>query len=177
MNNNQSPLMAIALAGILSPAANAATIFETTDFSNSAASPTVLGAFNPAVDAIIGSVKNPDLDDFILLSGTPGAPVSLKLSLYDSNPTPFINFSIYDNANFSGFIDNRVYSSPTADDTIVFTVPADGNYMVNVSNTEGAGGYNYTIGTVPEPGAGALFGAGLAAAALRRKRKGDPSEA
>ena len=172
--------MAIAMAGILAPSANAATILETTDFSNSVGSPTALGAFNPAVDAVIGSVKNPDLNDFMLLTGTPGASVSLRLSLYDpdSGPfAPFINFSIYDNANFIGFIDNRAYSSPTADDTFVFTVPADGDYMVNVSNGEGSGGYAYTIGTVPEPGSGAQLGAGLAAAALRRKRKGAPPEA
>lgn len=177
MNSNQTPLMAIAMAGILAPSANAATILETTDFSNNVASPTALGAFNPAVDAIIGSVRNPDFNDYILLSGTPGASVSLRLSLYDPDATPFINFSISDDANFSGFIDNRVYSSPTADDTIVFTVPADGDYMLSVSNGEGVGGYSYTIGTVPEPGSGALLGAGLAAAALRRKRKGRPPEA
>jgi PEP-CTERM motif len=177
MNNHQTPLMAIAMAGILAPSANAATILETADFSNNVASPTVMGAFNPAVDAIIGSVKSPDFNDFILLSGTPGATVSLKLSLYDPDTSPSLNFFIYDDPNFSGFLLSTYYFSPTADDTIVFTVPADGDYMVNLNNGEGVGGYNYTIGTVPEPGSGALLGAGLAAAALRRKRKGGPPEA
>lgn len=169
--------MAIAMAGILSPAANAATILETTEFSDDAASPTVLGAFNPAIDAIIGSVKSPDVYDYIQLSGTPNATFSLKLSLYDPDGSPALNFSIYDDPNFSGFIASGFYDSPTADDTIVFTVPTDGDFVVILNNGEGSGGYNYTIGTVPEPGTGALLGAGLAAAALRRKRKGGPPEA
>lgn len=93
MKDNQTPLMAIAMAGILAPAANAATILETTDYSNDAASPAVLGAFNPVTDAIIGSVKNPDLNDHILLCGTPGTSVSLHLSLYDPDSSPSLKIT------------------------------------------------------------------------------------
>jgi hypothetical protein len=169
MENKRTPLMALALAGIAAPAAHATTTVESTDYSNSQSSPTNLGAFNPASDAIVGTLINADTVDTILVSGTPNAAVSLPIS-FTSFPFPSISFLVYDDAGPTGLLASNNYSSSPGSDTFNFVVPADGDYMMVVAAE--VGNTSYTIGTVvpvPEPGTAALLTAGLAVAALVRR--------
>ena len=168
--------MAIAMAGIAAPLANAATIIENPDYSADAYSPTNLGSVNPTVDQILGSVNTlgGDAVDAMQVLGTAGAPVILPFTWNGPSDPPFI-INVYDNYD-SGPLFSSGYINGAGNSNLSFTVPVDGNYFFFVvqSGTEDGGGIlNYTIGTnapAPEPGAAALMTLGLGMAALRRKR-------
>lgn len=168
--------MALAMAGILAPITDAALFVETTDYSNDGFAPTSLGAFNPASDAILGTLSPADFQDAILVTGTPGAAVSLPFS-FQGTAFPGLGFQIYDNAGFGGFIAGGNYdpASGSGNQTFNFLVPADGNYMMSVSN-EGLGSTSYTIGTVPEPSASLLLTAVVGVSATLRRRKDAPQK-
>jgi hypothetical protein len=170
MKQNYTPLMALALAGILTPAAEAVIYSESTDYSNTGGSPTLLGAFDPTADGILGTVSNSDFTDAMLVTATPGASVTMNYSI--TGPAfPFFGISIYDNAGFATFLGGQTLnpSSGSGSDSFSFTVPGDGNYMIAL-NHEASGTISYTIG-VPEPTSTALLGAiALGAAAVRRRK-------
>jgi hypothetical protein len=175
MKNKRAPLMALALAGIGAPAASASTITETTDWSNLQATPTPLGAFNPATDLIKGTLNTStgDFTDAILLNGTPGASISIPFSVLGS-PNPNLFLSIFDNPPFTGPLGNTFLNpaSGATSSILNFVVPADGNYML-VLGIEGSGiTTSYTLGAaVPEPATLALLATGLAVGAIARRRK------
>ncbi len=168
--------MAIAMAGIVAPLANAATIIENPDYSADAFSPTNLGSVNPTVDQILASVNSSagDSVDAMQVLGTAGAPVILPFTWNGPSDPPFI-LNVYDNYN-SGPLASSGYLNGAGNSNLSFTVPVDGNYffLVVQNSSEGGGGIvNYTIGTnvpAPEPGAAALMTLGMGVTALRRKR-------
>jgi hypothetical protein len=170
MKQNYTPLMALAMAGILAPAAEAVIYTESTDYSNNGNAPTNLGAFNPAVDGILGSFGNTDGFDYMLVTGTPNAPVIMQYSI--TGPAfPSFSINVFDNAGFATLLGGSSSNTPSGADSnsFSFTVPADGNYMIAL-NQESAGTISYTIG-VPEPtSAGLLAAAAVGAAAIRRRK-------
>ena len=166
--------MALAMAGILAPIADATNIVETTDYSNTPSSPTNPGPFNPASDAILGTLNNSgDNVDAIRIIGTPNAPTALPFSFNATAATPFLFFGIYDEGDLNNFLGGNTYSSLTGSETFNFSVPADGDYVMYLSlSTEDAAAYSYTIGTVvPEPGTSGLLAAVAGVTAALRRRK------
>ena len=55
--------------------------------------------------------------------------------------------------------------------TLSFTVPANGKVIIGTNHEVGDTTINYTLGQVPEPSAGLMSLAAVAAAALRRRRE------
>lgn len=175
MSLNKAPqnvLLAAAFAG-LSTSAHAATVLtETTDFSNVFTSPTDLTSTfsNFLADCgIIGSINDSgDFADRFTVSMMPNAIASIPVlfSVAENYYVEVLNSSRNNLAGVSAFS-----SDPAIPRNLNFTVPADGLVTFSVSQEEGNSTMSYTIGTVPEPGSSALTIAGLAAAALRRRRK------
>lgn len=178
-----SLLLGAALAGLagIASEAEAATVFtETTDFSENTATPTDLSSTwsNFVTEGGIAGKIVPgssDNTDYILLSGPANTLVSLPYSVTSTTANPYFGLNVFNGTNYVA--GSYITSSPTPGQTYTgvlnFTVPANGKFTIGTSN-EGAGGstLNYTIGAVvPEAGTSVLGLAGLAAAALRRRRK------
>lgn len=110
--------------------------------------------------------------DAVLLSGTPGAPISLPFSFAISSGSGNLSVTIADDANHVGFLTGDSYGTTSDNDVFTFNVPADGDYMISLNN-ESMNVMSYTIGVVPEPSTTAMMGAAAALGfgAMLRKRK------
>jgi hypothetical protein len=164
--NLKLALLAGTCLGAVAPA-SAATVVESTDFSN-----TLAGALSSTLpvgtDVVTGAV-NPttDRNDFVafgdLLAGT-----SFSISF---GPGVF-NYFVLDSAG-------TTLASATNSNSVALnvTVPTDGVLVAQVQYEEGAA---YTIGltaqSVPEPSAAILAGAAAMAGLLRRRRKASIEE-
>lgn len=173
MKKRVSSLMAVAMAGILGPSAEATIYTETSDYSNNGVSPTSLGAFNPASDGIQGGLNFSDNTDTMLVSGTPSAPISLPIS-FNMSSGNYLSWAVYDDAGFVGGLTSESYNTSSGNNSLEFTVPADGDYMIYLNN-ESSSVVSYTIGVVPEPSTIAMMGAaatlGLGSMLRRRKQQ------
>lgn len=169
--NLRLALLAGTCLGTNASLSNAATVTETTDFSNNLAgalsSPLPIGT-----DVVNGTVTSvSDAADFVvftnLLSGS-----AFTLSFTMDNAFDLANF---DSLNTGGTHEG----SPAAvfgQNSAVFTgtVPVDGKLVAQVGYSESiAGAYtiNLAATTVPEPNSAVLAALGVSAAALRRSRR------
>src|SRR5687767_596759 len=112
MKPRPTSLMAVAMAGILGPSAEATVFTETTDYG-SGSPPTTIGAFDPQSDAIQGGLSLSDGLDSVLLSGTPGASISVPFSFAVSSGSPNLSVNIFDDAGFIGIITGDSYGTAT----------------------------------------------------------------
>jgi len=173
-------LLSAALAGLAITAdqANAAiTIFtEVADFSNNSEDPTDLLAqyTDFAVDSQVNGTLNSTNDsvDYFRVIVSPGGNVSLPFLFSgnaESDIVMFVTISRF-GVVFAAATPNFA-SGESAAGTLNFIAPADGNVIFRLSHESTGSTLNYTIGAIPEPGTSVLGLAGLAAAALRRKRQ------
>jgi len=173
-------LLSAALAGLAITAdqANAATtIFtEVIDFSNDSENPTNLQAqfTDFAVDSQVNGTLSSTGDsiDYFIVKVSDGAEVSLPF-LFSGTANGLISMSV----TVSRFGEVFAVAQPnfvtgeSAVGTLNFTAPNDGIVIFTLSHESSRSALNYTIGAIPEPGTSVLGLAGLAAAALRRKRQ------
>jgi MYXO-CTERM domain-containing protein len=177
-------LMGAAFAGLSMASAQAATVLtETTDFSDISNAPTDLTATFPDFlldSGILGSISTgtagSDFSDHVQVQMSPSASASIPYILSGSSTTsPSISMYLtafsssglsLANAGFTSFP-----SGGSTSGTLDFTVPVDGIVRFSVDNEVGNAAMNYSIGAVPETGTAVLGLAGLAAAALRRRRE------
>lgn len=178
-------LLGAALAGLsCATQADAALYSETTafnyDFSNIANSPTNLTTTfadflsSHQIDGTIGHV---DYNDHILLNVAPSTLASILFKAYPAvlSSMSLTAFNSAGNQLASVEASNPSGSPSYSEKTLSFTTPVDGKLRLQVAystSTEEGPTMNYSIGTngVPEPTTSALGLAGLAAAALRRRR-------
>ena len=176
-------LLGVALAGItcLAQQAGAASVFtEVTDFGNSVLAATDLTAefvdFSTA-GKIIGSLVlgnlNSDGADYFIVNAPALSSVSIPTTFVSSTSTGYFGFQAltlagaYISGNGVGFsMAGTVYNG-----TLSFTVPANGKVIIGTNHEVGDTTINYTLGQVPEPSAGLMSLAAVAAAALRRRRE------
>ncbi len=175
-------MLGAAFAGLscLATEANAATVFtETTDFSNSYGSPTDLSSiFANFLDggSVVGQmVIGSDYADVFSVNVTPNTLVSIPWTV--SNNTPeYFGLGVANPSSGNAMIAfewvNTVAGGTPVQRTLNFTTPASGKITFYTSQESGSATFNYTVGPmVPEPTTGLLSLAGLAAAALRRRRE------
>ena len=174
-------LIGAALAGLscFAPEAGATTVFtETTDFTNNFSSPTnLLSTFANFLDGggVVGQINTfGDYADCFELNVTPNTEVSIPWSVSSSTANQYFYLNVFDElGNFlKGSFSTTPESNTLYQSALVFTTPASGKIQFGVSQEASSATFNYTIGaTVPEPTTGLLSLAGLAAAALRRRRE------
>ena len=175
-------LIGAALAGLscFAPEAGAATVLtETTDFSNDVNAPTNLSSTFP--NFLVGGGVAGQIDTFgdnidtFELNVTPNTEVSIPWSVSSSSANnQYIYLSVFDDLGnyINGSSLETLESNTPFQSTLDFTTPASGKIRFGVSQEASSTTLNYTIGaTVPEPTTGLLSLAGLAAAALRRRRE------
>jgi hypothetical protein len=177
-----SVLLSAALAGLAEVAteADAATVFtESVDFSDDVSNPADLSATwsDFTTSGGIAGTLSPGISDYgdaFTISAPANTQVEIPYSARSSSPHASFGFAMYDGSEFIGY--DYLSSMPIADETyfgvLSFNVPASGK-VTFVTSYEGGGAevLNYTIGaTIPEVGSSVLGLAGLAAAALRRRR-------
>ncbi|RYD21988.1 MAG: hypothetical protein EOP88_09505 [Verrucomicrobiaceae bacterium] len=167
------------LAGVATEAEAATVVTETTDFSNSFLAPTDLTSTwaDFVSSGGIAGVITPgtsDFSDYVLISAPANTLVSIPFSVTSTTANPYFGLSAFNGG--SSLAGTYLPSMPVAGDTYTgtlnFTMPASGQVTIGTSHESAAGTINYTIGaTVPEAGSSVLGLAGMAAAALRRRRK------
>ena len=174
-------LIGAALAGLscFAPEAGATTIFtETTDFSNTATPTDLTSSFVNFLDGggVVGQINSfDDYGDYFELNVTPNTLVSIPWSVSSTSANQY--FYVYIANEFGNYIEGgntSTLESTPYQSTIDFTTPASGKIRFTVGQEAGPNTtFNYTIGaTVPEPTTSLLGLAGIAAAALRRRREG-----
>ncbi|RYD21990.1 MAG: hypothetical protein EOP88_09515 [Verrucomicrobiaceae bacterium] len=176
-----SLLLGAALAGLagVSTEAQAATIFtETTDFSEDATEPTDLTttwANFVTSGGIAGSITiGTDYADNVRISAPANTLVTIPISFTSTVSEPYLNIYAFDG---EAFRDSAFYEVVTPGQTYsrdyTFMMPSSGQIVIGLFHESGPSGtINYTIGaTVPEASTSMLGLAGMAAAALRRRRK------
>lgn len=168
------------LAGVATEAEAATVVTETTDFSNTTASPTDLSstwANFVTSGGIAGAIMpgTSDSVDYVLISAPANTLVSIPYSATSTAASPYFGLNVFNGGSYitGTYLSNMPVAGQTYTGVVEFTMPASGQVTLGTSN-EGAFGstINYTIGaTVPEAGSSVLGLAGMAAAALRRRRK------
>jgi hypothetical protein len=181
MNQENTPLrknlkLALLAGTCLSstvPLANAATVVETTDFSNTLAG--ALGSPLPVgTDQVIGTVtSSTDLSDFVTFTNL------LAGSAFTMSFVAGSNFFSIDVLNSSGThvgSPGGPISGASGTNNFTGVVPSDGKLVAQVGYSEGNPyTINLTATTVPEPNAALLAGLGVTAALRRNRRKKESS--
>ncbi len=184
---NTNLMLGAAFAGLSLSQLDAATVYNESingDLSNDFSSPTDLTSTfgNFLSDSgIIGSMttgtRGSDGTDyfFVQMIGNVSASIPFQFTADNDsggNISMYLNASEQTSGNFLGGSGNTDFASGSGNSgTINFTTPADGLVQFQVSNETGNATMNYTIGTIPETSTAVLGLAGLAAAALRRRRQ------
>lgn len=180
-------LLGAALAGLscYSATANAATIYtETTDFENNLPATTDLSTtFSDfsSQSIVYGSISTGtvyDPSDSFMVSFAPGNLVSIPFTVI-SDGTASVLFTMYalEQGNSSGnqLASGSVFTSATPGESVSgsinFVTPLSGKLVFYTETEVGSTTFNYSVGSVPEPSTGLLSLAGLATAALQRRRK------
>ena len=180
-------MLGAALAGLsmATPSAHAAVFTEGTDFSNLQSTTTDLTSQFPDFltgNTIIGTLVTGfgigvDNSDYAKVAVMPSTLTSLVFTI-----SPTMSTSLFFQVSVSTE-DGTNLGSATGFDatplTLTFTTPVapslggPSNIVLNVRDGESTGGntLNYTISSVPETSSAVLGLAGMAAAALRRRRK------
>ncbi len=180
-----SLLLGAALAGLtgLSTDAEGATVFtETTDFSDNLTTPTDLSAtWSDFVSSggIAGRVMpgTTDYTDYVLVSAPANTVVSIPYSATSTTSNPYFGLNAFNGGSYlaGSYLDTMPTPGQTYNGMLNFTMPSSGKVTIGTSQEAGFGTtVNYTIGaTVPEASSSVLALAGMAAAALRRRRDKD----
>lgn len=181
-------LLGAALAGLscYCATANAATIYtETTDFEDYLPATTDLSlTFSDfsSQSIVYGSISTGtvyDPSDSFMVSFAPGELVSIPFTVI-SDGTASVQFTMYalEEGKSSGdfLAVGSVFTSATPGESVSgsidFTTPANGKLVFYTETEVGNTTFNYSVGSsVPEPATGLLSLAGLATAALQRRRK------
>lgn len=176
-----SLLLGAAFAGLagIAPEAEAATIHtEVGDFNDNPFEATDLTAtWSNFITSggIAGSITiGSDYSDNVLISGPANTLVTIPISFTSSVAEPYLNIYAFDG---EAYRDSAFYDEVTPGQTytrdFTFVMPASGQIVLGLYHETGPSGtIDYTIGaTVPEAGTSVLGLAGMAAAALRRRRK------
>ncbi|RYG96726.1 MAG: hypothetical protein EON58_11410 [Alphaproteobacteria bacterium] len=176
-----SLLLGAAFAGLagVAPEAKAATIVtETVDFGDYSFEATDLTTTwtNFAADGGIAgnvTVASGDYGDFVVVSAPANTQVTIPVSFTSSVEDPYAGFQVITGNTLLTYADfSTVTPNVTQYGSLTFTVPASGQVTIGLFQESGMGSVlDYTIGqTVPEAGSSVLGLAGMAAAALRRRR-------
>ena len=174
-------LLGAALAGLslVSTDAEAAVYTESTDFGNSFETATDLSSTfgNFLEDNQILAVlqlNNSDQSDFVAVSVAPSTAAVINLSASrTAGADSYFGLQVLSGsgAYLAGYNFALTDLDTTYEDQLSFMTPADGILVFNTQHESAGGTFNYSIGSVPEPASALLGAAGLAAAALRRRRE------
>lgn len=176
-------MLGAALAGLslVSTDAGATVYIESTDFGDSSVAATDLSStFGNFLNdhGILGSMDSGggDNNDFIRLNVAPSTSAVINFSASGTFADLYFYLLAYNSAG--GLLASNSFSMPvigqTYQSSLSFITPSDGIILLGAggSSEGGPGTFNYSIGAVPEPTSALLGAAGLAAAAMRRRRNG-----
>lgn len=176
-------LLGAALAGLsfVPTDADAAVYIESTDFgANTGASTDLSSTFGNFLSdhGIVGAlnIAGGDSGDYIKVSVLPNTAAVVNYTASSTVAYPYFGLNVFNSAG--SFINGNYLplmpdAGTTYQGTLSFMTPADGIIIFGTSHESGSGTINYSIGAVPEPTSALLGAAGLAAAALRRRRSGN----
>lgn len=157
---------------------DAAVYMESTDFGPNTASPTNLNStFGNFLDdhGIVGvvDIAGADFNDYVTVSVAPNSLTTIEFRASSTATNPYFGMNVF-SASGSYITGNSISAMPepgtTYESSVSFITPTDGIIMFGTNHEQGSGTINYSIGVIPEPTSALLGAAGLAAAALRRRR-------